>query len=194
MNLKFKIPAHNIILIWAGILNLKLRTVFWNIFFWEAGRFEKRIALSEKKPPLEYFLNDITFQITTAFSFEPKCHRGWKWPQFSGSFGWTCLTFAPITFHPSKVCLKVYLSPIFEYFTQKEKSTPLTNIHSYSLINMRQLQSLFKQSKTWHQIVCWFSQIPLFLPVLALCDHENVLQIKTKQFYDHIIQELVKIR
>ena len=33
----------------AGNLNFKLRIVFWNIFFW---RFEKRIALSEKKPPL----------------------------------------------------------------------------------------------------------------------------------------------
>ena len=38
---------------------------------------------------------------------------------------------------------------------------------AYSLINMRQLQSLFNQSKTWHQIVCWFSWISLFLPVLA---------------------------
>ena len=37
LNLKFKIPAHNIILFWAGILNFKFRIVFWNIFFgdWE---------------------------------------------------------------------------------------------------------------------------------------------------------------
>ena len=32
----------------------------------------------------------------------------------------------------------------------------------------------------------------LFLPVLAWRDHKIVLQIKTKQFYDHIMQELVK--
>ena len=37
LKLKFKIPAHNIILFWAGILNFKFRIVFWNIFFggWE---------------------------------------------------------------------------------------------------------------------------------------------------------------
>ena len=35
--------------IWSGILNFKFRIVFWNIFF---GRFEKRIAFSEKKTPL----------------------------------------------------------------------------------------------------------------------------------------------
>mgnify|MGYP007048365776 CR=1 FL=1 len=55
LNLKFKIPAHNIILLWAGILNFKFRIVFWNIFFWEIGRFEKQITLSEKKPPLAPF-------------------------------------------------------------------------------------------------------------------------------------------
>ena len=37
----------------------------------------------------------------------------------------------------------------------------------YRLINMRQLQSLFNEAKTWHQIVSWFSWISLFLPVLA---------------------------
>ena len=31
--MKFKIPAHNIILFWAGILNFKFKIVFWNIFF-----------------------------------------------------------------------------------------------------------------------------------------------------------------
>jgi len=29
--------------------------------------------------------------------------------------------------------------------------------------------------------------ISVFLPVFARCDHKIVLQIKTKQFYDHII-------
>ena len=32
----------------------------------------------------------------------------------------------------------------------------------------------------------------LFLTVFAWCDHKIVLQIKTKQFYDHIMQKLVK--
>ena len=52
LNLKFKIPAHSIILLWAGILNFKFRIVFWNIFSLEIWRFEKCIALSENKPPL----------------------------------------------------------------------------------------------------------------------------------------------
>ena len=47
LNLTFKIPAHNILLLLAGILNFKFRIVFWEIW-----RFEKRIALSERKPPL----------------------------------------------------------------------------------------------------------------------------------------------
>ena len=32
----------------------------------------------------------------------------------------------------------------------------------------------------------------LFLPAFAWCDHKIVLQIKKKQFYDHIMQKLVK--
>ena len=32
---------------------------------------------------------------------------------------------------------------------------------------MRQLQILIISAKTWHRIVCWFSWIYLFLPVLA---------------------------
>ena len=48
LNLKFKIPAQNIILLWAGILNFKLRIVFWKIFFWRFGDLKNRIALSEK--------------------------------------------------------------------------------------------------------------------------------------------------
>mgnify|MGYP007022731055 CR=1 FL=1 len=45
LNFKFKIPAQNSIMLWAGILNFKFRTVFWNIFFLEIWRFEKRITL-----------------------------------------------------------------------------------------------------------------------------------------------------
>ena len=34
--------------------------------------------------------------------------------------------------------------------------------------------------------------ISVVLPVFAWCDHNIVLQIKTKQFYDHIMQKLIK--
>ena len=37
-----------------------------------------------------------------------------------------------------------------------------------------------------------WSNIFQFLPVLAWCDHKIILQIKTKQINDHIMQELVK--
>ena len=66
------------------------------------------------------------------------------------------------------------------------------NSSRYSLINMRQLEILFYQAETWHRIVCWFSWISLFLPVLGWCDHKVVLFWYAEQFYDHIIQELVE--
>jgi hypothetical protein len=50
--LKFKYPANFNILSMPGNLNFKFRIVFWNIFFLEIWRFEKQIALSERKPPL----------------------------------------------------------------------------------------------------------------------------------------------
>ena len=50
--MKFKFPASNTLLLLAGSLNFKLRIVFFGIFFFEIWRFEKQIALSEKKPPL----------------------------------------------------------------------------------------------------------------------------------------------
>ena len=62
----------------------------------------------------------------------------------------------------------------------------------YSLINMRQLQILIKSAKIWHRIVCWFSWIYLFLPVLAWCAHKIVLFWSAEQFYEHIMQKLVK--
>ena len=50
----------------------------------------------------------------------------------------------------------------------------------------------FNQAKTWHRIVCWFLCIYLFLPVL----HDVIIKLlcrsKTKQFYHHIMQKLVK--
>ena len=42
------------LLIMAGNLNFMFRIVIWNIYFW---RFEKWIALSEKKPPLALSLS-----------------------------------------------------------------------------------------------------------------------------------------
>ena len=44
-------------MLWAGILNFKFKIVFWNIFFSEIWRPKKRIALSEKKPPLTELFN-----------------------------------------------------------------------------------------------------------------------------------------
>ena len=52
LNLKFKIPAHNSIMLWAGILDFKFRIVIWNTIFW---RFEKHIFL-KKKPPLGFWV------------------------------------------------------------------------------------------------------------------------------------------
>ena len=56
LNLKFKLPANNTLL---GNLNFKLRIVF-GIFFLEIWRFEKEIALSEKKPPLPNYPKYLT--------------------------------------------------------------------------------------------------------------------------------------
>ena len=39
-------------MLWAGILNFKFKIVFLEYFFFEIWRSKKRIALSEKKPPL----------------------------------------------------------------------------------------------------------------------------------------------
>ena len=62
----------------------------------------------------------------------------------------------------------------------------------YSLMNMRQLQILFNQTKLDIGLFVDLAEFPCFLPVLAWCDHNIVLQTKTKQCYDHIMQELVK--
>ena len=56
LSLQFEFPTSNALLLLAGNLNFMLRIVFWNIFFFEIWRSEKRIALSEKKPPLAYAL------------------------------------------------------------------------------------------------------------------------------------------
>ena len=57
---KINIPNHypeleiwiSCFLFLAGNLNFKVRIVIWNNFFFDIWRFDKPIALSEKKPPL----------------------------------------------------------------------------------------------------------------------------------------------
>ena len=41
-------------------------------------------------------------------------------------------------------------------------------------------------------LTCWFLCFYLFLPVFAWSDHEIVLFWYAEQFYDHIMQKLVK--
>ena len=36
----------------GGKFKFQAQDSFWEYFFWEIGRFEKRISLSEKKAPL----------------------------------------------------------------------------------------------------------------------------------------------
>ena len=52
LNLKFKIPAHNIILFWAWNFKFQVQDSFLEYFFFEIWRSKKRMALSVKKPPL----------------------------------------------------------------------------------------------------------------------------------------------
>ena len=76
LNLKFKIPAHNSIMLWARILNFKSRIVFWNIFFW---RFENLKNES-------HFLKKATFTCLLSkyiycehnLSNTRTCHLGFK--------------------------------------------------------------------------------------------------------------------
>ena len=48
LDLKFKIPAYDSIMLWAEILKFQVQDSFLIIFFLEIGRFEKQIALSEQ--------------------------------------------------------------------------------------------------------------------------------------------------
>ena len=47
------------LLLWAEISNFKFRIVIWSNLFW---RFEKRISLSEKKPPLLEIFQDCNLK------------------------------------------------------------------------------------------------------------------------------------
>ena len=74
LNLKFKIPAHNIILFWAGILNFKFKICsFLEYFFFEIWRSKKRIALSEKKPPLMHSLWLLIYFYITRWCYRQFC-------------------------------------------------------------------------------------------------------------------------
>ena len=53
---------------------------------------------------------------------------------------------------------------------------------------MRQLQSIQLSQNLTSDCLLTF----VFLPVFALCDDKIVLQIRTKQFFDHIMQKLIK--
>ena len=48
-NLIFEIPAHNIMLLWAGILIFKFRIIFWNIFFWRLGGLKNESHFLKKR-------------------------------------------------------------------------------------------------------------------------------------------------
>ena len=48
LSLKFKILAHNSIMLWAGILNFKFRIVFWNIFFLRLGDLKNELHFLKK--------------------------------------------------------------------------------------------------------------------------------------------------
>ena len=50
LNLKFKIPDQNNIILWARILNFKFMIVFWNIFSF--GDLKNQSRFLKKKPPL----------------------------------------------------------------------------------------------------------------------------------------------
>ena len=62
VNLKFKILANNIILLWAGILNVKFRIVFWKFFFgdWKILKNESNFM---KKNTFRYYLSGPSIPI-----------------------------------------------------------------------------------------------------------------------------------
>ena len=66
--------------------------------------------------------------------------------------------------------------------------------HMYSLINMRQLQIYSYQPKLDIGLFVDLAEFPCFYAALAWPDHKIVLQIKAKQFYDQVMQELRKNR
>ena len=74
LDLKFKTPAHNSIMLWAGILNFKFRIVFWNIFFWRFGDLKNESHFLKKShlnvvPLLKYYLHCFAFLIVYCVAF-----------------------------------------------------------------------------------------------------------------------------
>ena len=65
LNLKFKVPAHNIRLLWAGILNFKFRIVFLEYFFWGDWEIWKMNQTFWKKPPLMSMVSRSTIKSLT---------------------------------------------------------------------------------------------------------------------------------
>ena len=103
--------------------------------------------------------------------------------------------------HPTLIFLafRAYLlePPPQDYITKgKTKKISKFKWGTHSRIHIgiwdSSIHIFFSQAKIWHQIACWYLNFYLFLPVLAWCDHNIVLKVKTKQFYDHIVQKLVK--
>ena len=91
-------------------------------------------------------------------------------PNYKTHFGWTT------RLNTAVCCIKLVHVLLYDIFVQLNKYETAPNF-------------IFK-TKTWHEIVCWFSWIYLFLPVLAWCEHEIVLFWSAEQFYDYIMQKL----
>ena len=71
LNLKFKIPAQNILLFWAGILNFKFRIVFLEYFlgdleiwktnssFWKKNTFNSPVLFHKKSPSHDFITRTL---------------------------------------------------------------------------------------------------------------------------------------
>ena len=59
LNLKFKIPAQNSIMLLAGILNFKFKIVFWNIFFSRFGDVKNKSHFLKKTPLEDFFVSTV---------------------------------------------------------------------------------------------------------------------------------------
>ena len=85
-------------------------------------------------------------------------------------------------------CFHQFVSRIFSTnFSQFEKLKKKTNYLELNEYETGPYFIQFSQSLTSDCLL-----ISVFLLIFTWCDHKIVLQIKTKQFYDHIMQKLVK--
>ena len=77
LNLKFKFPAQNTLLLLAGNLNFKLRIVFWNIFF---GDLKNKLHFLKKKTPLKTLKGIWDYHDDVDDRFEPlEPLDSWLW-------------------------------------------------------------------------------------------------------------------